>query len=194
MLDEKEELYEQLVFWGVVPPIHELNCVLCNQGANLRIRERSTGVSYLIRCKFCRKEYSLFKNGFFCFDKDEMIRMKLNIEKILKVIYFTFENKSIADLITLTGVKSKTTLIDWTNYIRKAAHLSVIGEMLGGEGKIVQIDESLMRGRRKNNNCGPRWGCTEAGESQIFMEWFTVDGGGDWGGSPLRHYGEVSEY
>ena len=77
--------------------------------------------------------------------------MKLNIEKILKVIYFTFENKYIADLITLNGVKSKTTLIDWTNYTREAAHLSVNGEMRGREGKIVQIDESLMRGRRKNN-------------------------------------------
>ena len=80
-----------------------------------------------------------------------MTRMKLNIEKILKVIYFTFENKSIADLITLTGVKSKTTLIDWTNYIREAAHLNVNGEMLGGEGKIIQIDESLMKDKRKNN-------------------------------------------
>ena len=77
--------------------------------------------------------------------------MKLPIEKIIKFIFYYFEGKSLLDLKSLCGISSQNTLVDWTNFVREKTHEYISEDLLGGPDTIVQIDESLMRGRRKNN-------------------------------------------
>lgn len=50
------------------------------------------------------------------------------------------------------GIGSLETIVDWRNYLRNICSMSLSeAPPMGGPGEIVQIDESLMRGRRKYN-------------------------------------------
>ena len=77
--------------------------------------------------------------------------MKLPIQKIIKIIFYFFEGKTYKEICSLTEVKSVKTITDWCNFVRKHIHDHFEGEVLGGNNEIIQIDESLMRGRRKAN-------------------------------------------
>ena len=151
ILNDPEELIDQLIMWGIIPPLEEISCIYCGSGTTLRIRKRENGFCFTLRCKSCSKEYSLFKNGFFTFSDEVKCRMKLPIDKIIKHIFYYFDGKSLLDLKSLCEIGSKSTLVDWTHYIREKTHEYISSDLLGGPDTIVQIDESLMRGRRKNN-------------------------------------------
>ena len=49
-------------------------------------------------------------------------------------------------------LSSDNTFVDWRNYMREVC-VRALNEAppMAGPGHIVQVDESLMRGRRKNN-------------------------------------------
>ncbi|ORD97764.1 hypothetical protein HERIO_397 [Hepatospora eriocheir] len=50
-----------------------------------------------------------------------------------------------------TQIKGSEAVINWTNFIRLETHDYIMSVKLGGEGKVVQIAESLFRGRQKYN-------------------------------------------
>ena len=122
ILKSPEALLDQLIEWGIIPHIYEIMCVKCGSVVSLRIRNRKTGFAFLIRCKDCRSEYSLFKNGFFTFNSNETTRMKLPLSNVLKLVYHYFDQKSYTEICQLTGIKSLSTVVDWANFIREVTH------------------------------------------------------------------------
>ena len=76
--------------------------------------------------------------------------MKIPI-KIIKFIFYYFDGKPIQESKSLCEVKAQSTLVDWSHFIRERTHDYICEDKIGGPEKVVQIDESLMRGRRKNN-------------------------------------------
>ena len=144
-------LIEKLIEWNVIPSLEEISCLYCGNHISLRIRKRKDFSSFFARCKSCRKESSIFKNTFFSFENEETSRLKLPVQKVLKLIYFYLEGRTHQEISSMSGIRSPNTIVKWCNLIREACHEYLENEMIGGEGEIVQIDESLMRGYRKNN-------------------------------------------
>lgn len=74
------------------------------------------------------------------------------LETVVHFIFFwTIENTSIKFCDTQLNM-SKNTTVDWSNYMREVCVFAVEKQStcIGGEGRIVEIDESLYT-RRKNN-------------------------------------------
>lgn len=73
----------------------------------------------------------------------------------VRFIYcWTREFTSISFCKNELGISDKTT-IDWNNYMREVVVLyldSLPNNKIGGDGKIVEVDESLFTKRK--NNCG----------------------------------------
>ncbi|ORD96557.1 hypothetical protein HERIO_1514 [Hepatospora eriocheir] len=53
--------------------------------------------------------------------------------------------------MSATQIKGSEAVINWTNILRLETRDYIMSGKLRGEGKVVQIDESLFRGRRKYN-------------------------------------------
>ena len=77
--------------------------------------------------------------------------MRLPFQKVIKIIFYYFEGKTYSEICSLAEVKSVKTIVGWCNFIREHIHYHLQGETLGGHGKIIEIDESLIRARRKYN-------------------------------------------
>ncbi|ORD96563.1 hypothetical protein HERIO_1511 [Hepatospora eriocheir] len=54
--------------------------------------------------------------------------------------------------MSATQIKGSEAVINSTNFVRLETHDYTMSGKLGGEGKVVQIDEFLFRGRRKYNH------------------------------------------
>ncbi|KAH7956115.1 uncharacterized protein LOC119391429 [Rhipicephalus sanguineus] len=63
-----------------------------------------------------------------------------------------FSSRNTKELIEKEFKMSNTTRTDWRNYVTAVALADLLEQPpMGGVGQVVQIDESLMRGRRKAN-------------------------------------------
>ncbi|KAH7955896.1 hypothetical protein HPB52_004870 [Rhipicephalus sanguineus] len=63
-----------------------------------------------------------------------------------------FSSRNTKELIEKEFKMSNTTRTDWRNYVREVALAELLEQPpMGGVGQVVQIDECLMRGRRKAN-------------------------------------------
>ena len=122
IINNPEDLIHQLVEWGIIQNPSDMRCYSCEGQCNMRIRDRKTYPSISMRCKLCKKEFSLFRNTFFAFEEGQKSALKL-----------------------------PPTINDWCNFVRERIHHHLEDQTLGGNGKIVEIDEYLMRGRRKYN-------------------------------------------
>lgn len=77
-------------------------------------------------------------------------RSRLSIKKvsILVKLYLgnSYDSKQVADILEV----NKNILTDWTNFIKEVCsdYLRMNGTMIGGDSKIVEIDETKF-GRRK---------------------------------------------
>ena len=79
---------------------------------------------------------------------------KVSIKAALAVIYFWAKDLSMLQTQHLLpeSISGTETYVNWRNYIREVCQRSLNdAPPMGGPGEIVQIDESLMRGRRKYN-------------------------------------------
>lgn len=151
MLSDKNTLLEFLTNLGLINLNESLTCQKCNIAMNVRFRKRKDNdFSFLARCNKCKNETSLLKNTFFSTNKTGSVSQKLSCKKILKLIFQYFEKKTHDEIMRNCDIKNATTVVNWTNYIRDIINfdLNNLGK-LGGEGKRVQVDESLFRGRRK---------------------------------------------
>ena len=151
IINNPEDLIHQLVEWGIIQNPSDMRCYSCEGQCNMRIRDRKTYPSISMRCKLCKKEFSLFRNTFFAFEEGQKSALKLPPQKILKIIEYYFEDKTYKKICTLADIKSAKTITDWCNFVRERIHHHLEDQTLGGNGKIVEIDESLMRGRQKYN-------------------------------------------
>lgn len=79
---------------------------------------------------------------------------KLPIQSSLAIMYCWSKDLSVLQTKNLLGgiVTQSNTLVDWRNYLREVCQREFAeAQPMGGPGQIIQIDESLMRGRRKYN-------------------------------------------
>ncbi|CAF4654921.1 unnamed protein product, partial [Didymodactylos carnosus] len=96
-----------------------------------------------------RNQLSVRKNTFFAFtDALGRPNSKLDIRTILELIWLWCLGTSSSTIATLVHV-TETTVVDWTNFLREVCQekLNDAPQMVG-IGEVVQIDESLFRGKR----------------------------------------------
>ena len=69
----------------------------------------------------------------------------------MQILFHWTLDRKISDSMFSLGL-SRVTLVDWHNFAREICqNLFSRREKFGGDGYIIQIDESLMRGKRKAN-------------------------------------------
>lgn len=152
LISNDDDLIDQLVEWRIIKSPESTKCYACSGACTLRMRKRKTQATYNLRCKECKNEFSLFKGTFFAFeDENNRTVMRLPIQKVLRIIFYYFEGKTYKEISTLAEVKSVKTITLWCNFVREHIHCHLEKEIIGGDGKIIEIDESLMRGKRKSN-------------------------------------------
>ena len=119
-------------------PVKKL-CHKCNIPCEILYK---TDSRFIFRCK-CKFEYSLNNNTWFS-------QARLSYVKALQVIFCFVNSVTITSALALISV-SKQTLVDWYNFCREIcieSNLSVEVNCIGGENRIVEIDESKF-GKRK---------------------------------------------
>lgn len=137
-------LLEFLIENSLIENIDCIRCDFCTYSVSYKIRKRTRTFSYLYRCTHCRKEKSIFNNTFF-------ESKRLSIVAIIKLIYWYLHGETIDRISLLTSIKSKTTVVKWCGRVRSFIQREVQNWHLGGVDSRVQIDESMMRGKRKAN-------------------------------------------
>lgn len=127
-------------------------CPVCGEMMHFRVREGAKEYRCRKRGETPHdKSVSVFKNSFFG-------QHKWPYRKVLILTYLFSHNITNYDFLihetSLDGVKtSSETIADWLSYCREVCELWAENhnrEMIGGEGKIVEIDETKI-GRRKYN-------------------------------------------
>lgn len=121
-------------------------CYKCGSPNIERSVNRKNGNYYRCKVRACRYEWSMYKNTFFA-------GKKLGVHKILQLAYFWLNNNSNEQIVTMCGV-NKNTVTTWFQYFRELItwDMDTLGEQarIGGEGIIVEVDESKF-GKRKYN-------------------------------------------
>lgn len=116
------------------------NCSFCNEAMSLCINERK------YRCfkSGCRKSLSIRTNSFFS-------KSKLNCSKIMLLGYLWLVKVPITSIILISGC-SPNTITAFAKYFRELVsdNLDETDLKIGGEGIIVEIDETKL-GKRKYN-------------------------------------------
>lgn len=113
----------------------------------------ATYPSFKCRNRNCRTYKSVRKcNAFFTFfDKNLNANSKLSIREILYILFLWCLDIPIVQVVELTG-HSNHTIVDWYNLCRDIPQrMWNRRNKMGGPGITVQIDESLLRGKRKGN-------------------------------------------
>jgi len=127
-------------------PIHKI-CprINCNRFMDL-IPSTKTSDGVRFRCsRPCRKESSIRKKTFF-------ENSNLPLKVILRFIYYwAYEECSQKKIKRELGLQNET-ITDWKIFLREVCILKLIANpvILGGVGRVVQIDESLFIKRKYN--------------------------------------------
>ena len=110
------------------------------------------------KCKNCNKHYSIRIQSFFS-------NVRITLQNLLLLIYF-FAVKvpvNVAEHL-LVGEISSTSIKQWYNFLREVCSQSLLLNplVLGGPGKIVELDETCFRHKRKYNRgyirgSGQKW-------------------------------------
>lgn len=123
--------------------ISEKKCEKCNGECNLYRRKDK----FIYRC--CKVKCNITycaspKNYFFH-------NISLDYEQAFQIILLFVNEVNITQTSSLTSL-SKTTICDWYNFCKEicVADVGECKENIGGEGKVVEIDESIF-GKRKYN-------------------------------------------
>jgi transposase-like protein len=119
------------------------------------IKNRARADGFFFRCFFCNKTRSIRHGSL-------IERSKLSLQEFIWILYFWATKTSMTQICIHLNL-SEPTVIDWLNIIREICswRLLQLNEQVGGEGKIVQVDESLLY--KAKNNVGhalyatPKW-------------------------------------
>ena len=141
LVQENEKAIEFLQSFGILQP--NCWCVTCTKEMTL-VKDSSKSDGFIFRCPACRKKQSL-RSGTF------LENAKLSLPQFILLVYFWSHQASNKQMASYLGLSNKT-VIDWLNFIREIASwkLLTLSGKVGGPGKVVQIDESLIY-RAKNN-------------------------------------------
>jgi transposase-like protein len=112
-------------------------CDYCEKQMNIQEFKRSMD-GYILRCCKCKRQKSIRCNTF-------LENSKLSAKKFLLLTYFWSNDAPIKQLSTYTGI-SKRTCVDFANFLREIASWKFQRRdfKLGGVGKVVQVDESVI--------------------------------------------------
>lgn len=118
------------------------NCVLCQSGMTLR-REK---LRFRCRRYSCRNEQSVFMNTLFAGGP-----RRLPCNDVLKMACMWLSGATYSVIMNQTG-KASPTVTRWIRLFKRVVQLDLDDEdnMIGGEGIIVEVDESKF-GKRKYN-------------------------------------------
>jgi IS1 family transposase len=158
----EEHALKYLIEKGVIP--ESAICSKCSGPATLRMERK------VYRCASykCRTERSCLRGTFFS-------GHRVQINKILEVAYYWLAKASNIQIETFTGVCDQA-VTSFVRFLRQlvADMLDEIDYVIGGEGSIVEIDETKL-GKRKYNR-GHRvdgvWilvGVERTAERKVFM-------------------------
>ena len=138
----------------VFPDEDELpKCLKCNSSMKYFIKKSGNDQKIKARCSRCFSAKSITNyNSFFCNNESENCRVSgLNITKILHIIYEWTDDSSVIEAMGHCKA-SKPTIIHWYQRCRRLlAKQWENRSKMGGQNRLVQIDECLLRGKRKNN-------------------------------------------
>ena len=138
----------------------------CNGRVTTYTRVFKNGPKPQYRCLTCRKQLSqqhgLAPIGgagvgtwFASLDRAGRPNCKISKRAVLWIMYAMSKELSVKSTIRLTAGElalDKSAIIDWRNYVREMMITALQqAPRMGGVGHVVQIDESLFRGRRKYN-------------------------------------------
>lgn len=119
-------------------------CQSCSEG---NVSLNKDGDNFWWRCgkRSCRKKISLTKGSFF-------EGSKLDIKTILLLIYYFLYKAPYELVANELKIKSSHTIVDWFNFCREVCItiLTQDNTKIGGQGHVVEIDESKF-GKRKYN-------------------------------------------
>jgi IS1 family transposase/transposase-like protein len=115
--------------------------LICDGCRNLmrEIMDKSRSDGSIFRCSFCKKMRSIRSGSF-------LMRSKLSLGQSLLLFYLWTLKTSIAQTAIMVGI-SEQSAVDWNNLVREicsARFSNENGPTLGGEGCIVQADESII--------------------------------------------------
>lgn len=140
-------------------------CPTCSDGMALHIQRQS----FRCRKSTCNTEISIRKNSFFD-------TSKLPCSKILRIGWFWLNKVPVTSISSMTG-HSRGTIVAFASFYRQLVEGSLNTEhcMVGGDGIIVEIDESKF-GKRKYHR-GHRvegsWiigGVERTAQKKVFLE------------------------
>ena len=116
------------------------NSVACSQcGENMSMTEnRAKTDGHIFRCRRCDKVKSIRSSSF-------IETSKLTLEQFIFLLYFWSTQESVKQVCTHLAL-SEHTVCDWMNFIRNICSwkLLKLNQQIGGIGRVVQIDESLI--------------------------------------------------
>lgn len=109
----------------------------------------------------CKTTFSPRSNTFFSVEGVNGPSQKLTLKQIFKILYYWAMDHTILATTTMARISNPTASY-WFKKIREICQSSFeTRSKLGGEGYIVEIDESLLRGKRKANRgrylTGDKW-------------------------------------
>jgi len=119
------------------------DCIPCGRAFSL-VKDKVSVIGYMLRCPGCRKKEWLTKDSFFA-------GSHLSLRKALTLMYFWASDTSVAQCTSHVGV-SCATVVQWYQYFRDICSWKLLTTpiVLGGVGRIVQIDESVMAKAKYN--------------------------------------------
>ena len=116
-----------------------------------KFRDSPDGITF--RCTKCKSRISLRKNTFF-------EKSKLSLGKIMQLMSHWLSDIEVTMAAAFSEV-SKVSAIQWYTYFRDITSWKLvhIEDKLGGPGKVVEIDESLMFKKKHNvgHHVDQRW-------------------------------------
>jgi transposase-like protein len=173
-MSDEERVFEYLQTIEVVPECDEkTKCNHCKKGTMKMIREGGSKGGLSLRCSNykCRRRHSIWRGTFL-----ESSRVELRV--FLRLLYCWINKFTNKQTIKETRF-SQTTVCKWFHNFRLACGTILMeeSEVIGGPGKVVEIDEAKFfkrkynRGRRKSNE-GWVLGGIERGEGGgCFLVW-----------------------
>lgn len=158
--DDEETCVEYLDTKGVF--YKTVKCHNCN------VLMRRVGVRRVLRCSKCRKEIRMRSNTFFQ-------GSHLTCKMILRMAYFWLSKASHKQISIYLGL-ARQTLTDFIGHFRQLVSSTLEEEdtVIGGEGVVVEIDESKISKRKYNRGHPVRgvWivgGVEKTTERRIFL-------------------------
>lgn len=141
IFDSEEEAIRYLIAENIIQQPEK--CIKC-QYYNITRRSKCWRCSNSV----CRKEWSIF-------NKSQFSKTKLQVNEFLEMCYYWLVGLKHNQICTITGI-SHSTITYHMKYLRKLASTSLdfIDLKIGGEGIIVEIDESKL-GKNKHHRGHP---------------------------------------